>query len=97
MLSQNEIKNAIHTIAPRYGIESVYLFGSYARGDASEDSDCDFRIVGGEIYSLLDLGGLYEDLMESLNCKVDIVLTKNIRPDFYEKIKDDEVLIYGRL
>jgi predicted nucleotidyltransferase len=95
MLSRNEIKNVIHDIAPKYEIESVYLFGSYARGDATEESDFDFRIVGGNMRSLWDIIGLRQDLEEALGRPVDTVLTKNMSESFYQKIKDDEVLIYG--
>ena len=40
MLTQDEIREAVRTVASKYNIENVYLFGSYARGDATEDSDC---------------------------------------------------------
>ena len=95
MLSQNEIKNAVQTVAPKYGIESVYLFGSYARGNASEDSDFDFRIVGGNFSSLYDLIAFRLDLEDSLGREVDVVQTKNMRDSFYRIIKDEEVLVYG--
>ena len=95
MLTRDRICDAVRTVAPQYEIDQVYLFGSYARGDATEESDCDFRIVGGNIPTLFELGGLYEELIESLGCQVDIVLTKNIKPDFYNRIREDEVLIYG--
>ena len=95
MLSQNEIKNIVYTIAPKYRIESVYLFGSYARGDADEDSDFDFRIVGGNFHSLYDLIAFRLDLEDALGREVDVVQTKNMRDSFYRVIKDEEVLVYG--
>ena len=95
MLNRNEIKDIIHAIAPKYGIESVYLFGSYARGDANEDSDFDFRIVGGNFRSLYDLIAFRLDLEDTLGREVDVVQTKNMRNSFYRMIKDEEVLIYG--
>jgi predicted nucleotidyltransferase len=95
MLGQNEIKKALRTIAPKYGVESVYLFGSYARGDASEDSDFDFRIIGGNFRSLYDLIAFRLDLEDKLGREVDVVQTKNMRDAFYRVIKDEEVLVYG--
>jgi len=95
MLTREQIKDAIYKIAPQYSIEQVYLFGSYARGDATEESDVDFRIVGGNFPSLYEIGGLYEDLIESLDKKIDVVFTKNLRFDFYTMIKDDEVMVFG--
>jgi predicted nucleotidyltransferase len=95
MLTQDKIRAAVAVIAPRYGISKVYLFGSYARGDATEKSDVDIRVVGGDLPTYFELGGLFEDLMEIIGQPVDIVLTKNMSKAFYETIKDDEVLIYG--
>ena len=95
MLTMDEISKAVAAIAPQYGINQVYLFGSYARGDATEESDVDFRVVGGNIPTLFELGGLYEDFIEVLDRRVDIVLTKNMTDNFYDLIKDDEVQIYG--
>jgi predicted nucleotidyltransferase len=38
---------AILAIAARHGVQRVRLFGSFARGDAREDSDVDFLIDAG--------------------------------------------------
>ena len=95
MLTLDEISNAAAAIAPQYEINQVYLFGSYARGDATEESDVDIRVVGGNTPTLFELGGLYEDFIEALDRPVDMVLTKNMKVEFYDQIKDDEVQIYG--
>ena len=95
MLTQESIKSAIQAIAIKHGIEQVYLFGSYARGDATEASDCDFRIVGGNIKDLYDIADLRLDLEEVLGKRIDLVLTKNMSEAFYHRFKDDEVQIYG--
>jgi predicted nucleotidyltransferase len=97
MLTQTKIREAVAKIAPLYGISQVYLFGSYARGDATEESDVDFRVVGGNFPTLMEIGGLYEDLMGVLDQSVDIVITGNMSSEFYSRIKDDEVLVYGSL
>ena len=95
MLSLNEIKVVVQTIAPKYGVESVYLFGSYARGDANEDSDFDFRIVGGSFRSLYDLIAFRLDLADTLGREVDVIQTKNMQDSFYRVIRDEEVLVFG--
>jgi predicted nucleotidyltransferase len=95
MLNQNEISNLVRTIALKYGLESVYLFGSYAKGQADEHSDIDFRIVGGNIQSLYDIAALRLDLEDALGHEVDVVLTENMRESFYKAIRDEEVLLYG--
>ena len=44
MLSVEEIKSYIMPVIEKYPIERVILFGSYARGDASEISDIDLIV-----------------------------------------------------
>lgn len=97
MLTLEKINEAVRTIAPQYEIDQVYLFGSYARGDATEDSDVDFRIVGGNMRSLFDLGGLYEELSETLGARIDLVLTKNMSKEFYSLFKDEEIMVYAKV
>ena len=41
----DEIKEIVSALAAQYGADRIYLFGSYARGDADKDSDIDLRIV----------------------------------------------------
>ena len=39
-----EIQKIVSPIAAYHGVERVFLFGSYARGEATPDSDLDFRV-----------------------------------------------------
>lgn len=64
---------AIQRIAHRHGATSVRIFGSVARGEASEDSDIDFLIELEPGRSLLDLGGMLHDLEALLGRRVDVV------------------------
>ena len=45
----NEIKAIANPIARRYGVDALYLFGSYARGEATASSDLDFRVDRGHM------------------------------------------------
>jgi predicted nucleotidyltransferase len=94
MLTHDGIREVVGAIAPKYALSRVYLFGSYARGDATEDSDFDFRVEGGNIRTLLDLASLHLDFEDALGKSVDLVMTENIEEPFDEWIKDDEVLLY---
>ena len=53
----DEIREIVAALAARYGADRIYLFGSYARGDANKDSDIDLRIDKGAIRGL-QMGGL---------------------------------------
>ncbi|GHU95059.1 hypothetical protein FACS189479_08360 [Spirochaetia bacterium] len=91
----NEIRTKVAKVAGRYGVEQVFLFGSYARGDARPDSDIDICIKKGNVRTLLELSGFYLDLEESLGQKVDVVTTESLQGDFKENIEKELVEIYG--
>ena len=42
--SMEEIRSRVSAVAERHGLKAVYLFGSYARGTATADSDIDLLI-----------------------------------------------------
>jgi predicted nucleotidyltransferase len=76
ILTIDEIKEKVAPIAERYHLKAVYLFGSYARGEADEKSDIDL-IISYDI-SLLDDNiflkyDFKEDVEITLNKKVDVV------------------------
>ncbi len=91
----DEIRECIVPIAKEYGVEKVYLFGSYARGDATEQSDLDFRIDKGKIRSYFVLGGLYNRLSDALSKPIDLVTTESLDLEFIKSIAPEEVLLYA--
>jgi predicted nucleotidyltransferase len=66
------------------------IFGSYARGEAGEDSDIDILVEFEKSATLLDLAGLGNFLEEKLKHKVDLVshnaVREEIRPHLYSEI-----------
>lgn len=95
LLNIQDIQNTVAAIAAQYGAERIYLFGSYARGDADENSDIDLRIDRGNIKGL-SMGGLLVDIEDALGKKVDLLSTKCLHEDFLREIKDEEILLYER-
>ena len=91
----DEIKAIAHPIAKRYGIAALYLFGSYARGEATPHSDIDFRVDRGNLVDLLELGGLFSDLGASFQKNLDVLTTQMLSPSFLNSIRAEEVLIYA--
>ena len=89
----DEIKEIVTILAARYGADRIYLFGSYARGDANKDSDIDLRIDKGAIRGL-QMGGLAADLEDALGIPVYLVPTGSLDSKFLNSISDDEVLLY---
>lgn len=90
-----EIKNIVSPIAKNYGVESISLFGSYAKGKATNKSDMDFIIEKGDLIGIKYFS-LLTDLENALNCKIDLITTGFSNKEFLKKIKKDEVLIYER-
>lgn len=93
ILNMKDIKKIVTQYGRQYGAERIYLFGSYARGEATQNSDVDLRIDKGTIRGIM-LGGLLVDLETSLHKKVDLITTASLRPDFLNEIKKEEVLLY---
>ena len=90
-----EIREIVAPIAQKYGVGRVYLFGSYARGEATPKSDLDFRIDRGSLRGLLALGGMYSDLEEQFGKELDLLTTASLDERFLSRIRDEEVLIYA--
>ena len=97
ILSQEDIRKAVRPVAEKHNLDEVFLFGSYARGDSTRNSDCDLRVVGGDFPGMLELAGLYLDLKEALGKEVDVVTNEDITETFYDLIKDEEIQIYAKM
>lgn len=78
-------------VARARGASHVRVFGSVARGDATESSDVDFLVDLDAGRTLLDLGGLLMDLKELLGRDVDVVTEAGLRPRVAQRVLDDAV------
>ncbi len=98
ILTTEQIKQVISAYFAKKSVKKVWLFGSYARGEADEQSDVDVLI---DIDYIPGIASDYlvwrDELAEKLNKKVDIVSTgwesKHVKP-FIDK---DKYIIYDRL
>lgn len=78
-----------HTIlSGRYPIQRLALFGSWARGDAREDSDVDVLVEVDPSIGLrfVDLG---EELERALGRRVDLVSRRAIKPSLWRRIEPE--------
>lgn len=96
MISPTDISTAASRVLAQYDVSEAYLFGSFARGEQTPDSDIDLHLICG---NTMTFGALYElshELEKELGRKVDIVTNppKHMRPPFRKSIGQDEVRIY---
>lgn len=95
VLTIEMIKDVIAPIAAKYGVESIYVFGSYARGEATIDSDIDFLVFGGKGFKLSMVYALAEEIREAFGKDVDVfeINEINVGSDFYENVMKEKVLV----
>ena len=74
MVTIQRIREAVAEAAPHYPILRVELFGSYATGHATEDSDVDVLIKKTSAFTLFDMCGFELRLEKSLGVHVDVVI-----------------------
>ena len=89
------------TIAEYFKTQPVlkaWIFGSFARGEETSDSDIDILFVPdkSQHFSLFTLGGMYEDLKDLLGCEVDLITVGGLLPFARESADRDKILIYER-
>ena len=100
ILDIEEIKHllleAMENTNTKYKIDRAYLFGSYSRGEANENSDIDFRIEVNDKFSLFDLSNLIKELKELTKKNIDIATQDPSEMDegFYNNIRKEEICIY---
>jgi predicted nucleotidyltransferase len=96
MITLADISSALTRVLPRYDVREAYLFGSFARGEQTPDSDIDLRLACGDS---MTFGALYQlslDLEDELGRKIDIVTnpSQHMHPTFRKNIKKDEERLY---
>ena len=95
ILTIDEIRAKIRPICDQYKIEKAWLFGSYARGEAREDSDVDLHVKAADEMRFLELGGLYADLEEALGKEIDMITGIPKEYKIFKKyVAREEILIY---
>ncbi len=79
------------------GIEALYLFGSFARGDNTKNSDIDlaFDMVPGKRFSLFEQARMTRELSEALRAKVDLVPRNELHPYIRARVEAEQVKVFG--
>lgn len=89
-----KMKARVVFILKKNGVKKAALFGSFARGEASKNSDLDLLIeFKGKKKDLWDHISLVQELEETLHRKVDVLTYKYIHPALRERILAEQVRI----
>ena len=90
-----DIISIVKPLAEKYHISEVYLFGSYARGEANTDSDIDVLAIGGENFSASDIFAFGEEIHIALGKAVDAYEIReiNVGTKFYDTVMRERVKI----
>ncbi|MBQ4057582.1 MAG: nucleotidyltransferase domain-containing protein [Lachnospiraceae bacterium] len=94
MLEIRAIRDIVTPIAKEYGLKRIYLFGSYAKSTANEDSDIDLLIEKGRALTLIDLSYFRQAVEEKIGISVDVVTISGVADDFFNAVKGTEILLY---
>lgn len=89
----DEIKKKIIPVFKQYEVSKAAIFGSFVRGEETDESDIDFLVELPEKASLLDLAGLKIDLEELLGKNVDVITYDSLHPLLRDRILKEEVAV----
>ena len=74
------LRQQLPTLAERYGVETLEVFGSYLRAEQKPDSDLDILVTFRETPSLLTFIAIENYLSDELGVKVDLVMKDSLKP-----------------
>ena len=98
--TKEEIREIVKPIAINRNITRVFLFGSYARNEATRESDLDFCIDAPSIKSLFTISGVRRDLCDAFGKDIDLITQSSLQYNkdraFVETVNRERELVYGK-
>ncbi len=92
----DEIKVKCIPIAEEYNLSDLRLFGSYAKGNATEESDIDLIMNTGGVIGFIKYSSLLHKLEDVFGCSIDLITNDFSNKEFLKKIKKEEIVLYER-
>lgn len=95
MPTTSEIEKSIKELLVRYNAEYALLFGSYARGEQTENSDIDVLVFGGENFKKSNIFAFAEELRQITGKSVDAfeICEVDKSTPFYENVMKEGIKI----
>jgi predicted nucleotidyltransferase len=88
-----QMRSEIIRLAEKRSASNVRVFGSVARGDATESSDVDLLVEFQDGATLWDAVGLWQDLRDLLRCEVSLIGQDDRDTRFMRRIQEDLVVL----
>jgi predicted nucleotidyltransferase len=97
ILTKEQIQKTITEYFSGKPVFKVWLFGSYARGEADDDSDLDVLVELDYNKNIgIDFFGWHQDLADATHKKVDVGSVGGVSKRLWPYIEKDMTLIYER-
>ena len=104
VLPLDAIRYLVRPVAGKYNLKSLHVFGSYARGEATPESDIDLMAEGGDIDTAEKYFSMKDELAEVLGRNVDLVMASAAKENasragkrFLSHYERDKILIYEQV
>lgn len=88
-----QLRQQIPSLAERYGVRSLGVFGSYVRREQTSNSDIDLLVTFDDTPSLLKFIELENYLTDLLGIRVDLVMEDALKPTLGQAIMNEVVMV----
>ena len=96
-MSREAITQQIAEYFKTQPVLKAWLFGSFARGEETLESDVDILVILDHAKPVgLKFFGMWGDLERMLGRPVDLVVDRTLAPFARESVENDKILIYER-
>jgi len=92
-MNREEKLKKISRILKKEGVVKVSVFGSYAKGNQTENSDIDILVKFASPRSLMELSRIERELGEAVNTKVDLITDASLSPYIRESIENELLMV----
>ena len=82
----NSLKALMPDLKEGFGVESLCIFGSYARGETKRRSDLDLLVEFHRVPTMFEFVRLERHLAKVLGVKVDLIMKTALKPEIGKRI-----------
>ena len=87
------LNESLPSIRQEFGVATIELFGSYVRGEQTEESDIDILITFDKPIGLIRFVALEYHLSDLLGIRVDLVMRSALKPAIGKQILSEAIAI----